>query len=301
MGALDLAGGQGEFLPGNQLFGAVGKGAQANFGTLGVQHGCHGQIQLLRQGAQQAVTTGVFLVIAVGEVKTGNVHTVFQQLTQNAGLIGRRTHSANNFRFTHKMYLLMHLKNTNFPHFIVYYKTHPQASGKAEQREFYGAFLAVLPGAAAQTQNFFNFRKKMREILAQRQKIRYNRGNRLIIRRISVMIQFLSATGTASTAEMIVSFLPIVILLVFMIVLVYLPQKRQDKKDAAMRNSIEIGDKVTTIGGIVGIVCAIADKDDTLVIETGSDRTKIRFRRSAISGVEKLDAGKDSKAAPVKK
>mgnify|MGYP004729099433 CR=1 FL=1 len=108
------------------------------------------------------------------------------------------------------------------------------------------------------------------------------------------MIQFLSATGTASTAEMIVSFLPIVILLVFMIVLVYLPQKRQDKKDAAMRNSIEIG-------GIVGIVCAIADKDDTLVIETGSDRTKIRFRRSAISGVEKLDAGKDSKSAPVKK
>ena len=115
------------------------------------------------------------------------------------------------------------------------------------------------------------------------------------------MIQFLSATSTASTAEMIVSFLPIVILLVIMIVLVYLPQKRQDKKDAAMRNSIEIGDKVTTIGGIVGIVCAIADKDDTLVIETGSDRTKIRFRRSAISGVEKLDAGKDSKAAPVKK
>ena len=100
---------------------------------------------------------------------------------------------------------------------------------------------------------------------------------------------------------MIVSFLPIVILLVFMIVLVYLPQKRQDKKDAAMRNSIEIGDKVTTIGGIVGIVCAISDKDDTLVIETGSDRTKIRFRRSAISGVEKLDAGKDSKSAPVKK
>ena len=70
-----------------------------------------------------------------------------------------------------------------------------------------------------------------------------------------------------------------------MIVLIYLPQKRQDKKDAAMRNSIEIGDKVTTIGGIVGIVCAIADKDDTLVIETGSDRTKIRFRRSAISSV----------------
>ena len=72
-------------------------------------------------------------------------------------------------------------------------------------------------------------------------------------------------------------------------------------KDAAMRSSIEIGDKVTTIGGIVGIVCAIADKDDTIVIETGSDRTKIRFRRTAISSGEKLDAGKDSKSTTVKK
>ena len=117
------------------------------------------------------------------------------------------------------------------------------------------------------------------------------------------MIQFLNAaTGTASTAEMLLSFLPMILIIVFMIVLIYLPQKRQDKKDAAMRSSIEIGDKVTTIGGIVGIVCAIADKDDTLaVIETGSDRTKIRFRRSAISSVEKLDTGKDSKSTPVKK
>ena len=113
------------------------------------------------------------------------------------------------------------------------------------------------------------------------------------------MIQFLNAaTGTATTAEMLLSFLPMILIIVFMIVL---PQKRQDKKDAAMRSSIEIGDKVTTIGGIVGIVCAIADKDDTIVIETGSDRTKIRFRRSAISSVEKLDTGKDSKSTPVKK
>ena len=121
------------------------------------------------------------------------------------------------------------------------------------------------------------------------------------------MIQFLNAaSGTASTTEMLLSFLPMILILVFMVVLIYLPQKRQDKKDAAMRGSIEIGDKVTTIGGIVGIVCAIADKDDTLVIETGSDRTKIRFRRSAISSVEKLDMGntaKDTakKDAPAKK
>ena len=115
------------------------------------------------------------------------------------------------------------------------------------------------------------------------------------------MIQFLSATGSASMTETLFTLLPMILIIVFMFILIYLPQKRQDKKDAAMRNSIEIGDKVTTIGGIVGIVCAIADKDDTLGIETGSDRTKIRFRRSAISSVEKLDTGKDSKSTPVKK
>ena len=115
------------------------------------------------------------------------------------------------------------------------------------------------------------------------------------------MIQFLSATGSASMTETLFTLLPMILIIVFMFILIYLPQKRQDKKDAAMRSSIEIGDKVSTIGGIVGIVCAIADKDDTIVLETGSDRTKIRFRRSAISGVEKLDTGKDSKSAPVKK
>lgn len=115
------------------------------------------------------------------------------------------------------------------------------------------------------------------------------------------MIQFLSATGSASMTETLFTLLPMILIIVFMFILIYLPQKRQDKKDAAMRSSIEIGDKVSTIGGIVGIVCAIADKDDTIVIETGSDRTKIRFRRSAISSVEKLDTGKDSKSTPVKK
>lgn len=114
------------------------------------------------------------------------------------------------------------------------------------------------------------------------------------------MIQFLSATGSASMTETLFTLLPMILIIVFMFILIYLPQKRQDKKDAAMRSSIEIGDKVSTIGGIVGIVCAISEKDDTIVLETGSDRTKIRFRRTVIASVEKLDmGGKDT--TPAKK
>ena len=116
------------------------------------------------------------------------------------------------------------------------------------------------------------------------------------------MIQFLE-TATESTAGSLISLvLPMVLIIAFMYVLIYLPQKKQDKKDAAMRSSIEVGDKVTTIGGIVGRVVSIADKDDTFVLETGSDRTKIRFRRTAISAVEKLEINKEKeKETPVKK
>ena len=108
------------------------------------------------------------------------------------------------------------------------------------------------------------------------------------------MVQFMETSSSGGMIGMIVSLL---ILVVFMYLIIYLPQKRQDKKDTAMRNSIEIGDEVTTIGGVIGRVTAI--KEDTFVLETGSDRVKIRFRRSAIASVEKLDmgTGKDSKDA----
>ena len=91
-------------------------------------------------------------------------------------------------------------------------------------------------------------------------------------------------TGTESMVSLFFTLALMVVLLYFMI---YRPQKKQEKKDAAMRNSLEIGDQVTTIGGVIGRVLAI--KDDTFVLETGSDRVKIRFTKTAIGSVEKLN------------
>ncbi|MEG2429430.1 MAG: preprotein translocase subunit YajC, partial [Oscillospiraceae bacterium] len=54
----------------------------------------------------------------------------------------------------------------------------------------------------------------------------------------------------------------------------------KDKEIQNMRNGLQVGDEVTTVGGIVGIVVNI--KEDTVVIETGSDRCKIRIKRWAI-------------------
>ena len=62
------------------------------------------------------------------------------------------------------------------------------------------------------------------------------------------------------------------------------PQKKQEKKDAEMRNALAVGDEVTTIGGIIGKVVSI--KEETFVLETTKDRTKIRFLRGAIRSVD---------------
>ena len=92
---------------------------------------------------------------------------------------------------------------------------------------------------------------------------------------------------TTTTESYISLFFTLALMLVLLYFMIYRPQKKQEKKDAAMRAALEIGDQVTTIGGIVGRVVAI--KDDTFVLKTGADRVKIRFIKNAISSVEKLN------------
>lgn len=62
------------------------------------------------------------------------------------------------------------------------------------------------------------------------------------------------------------------------------PQKKQDQEVNNMRNNLEVGDEVTTIGGIIGEIVSI--KEETVIIETGKDRVRIRFLRSAIRCVD---------------
>ncbi len=70
------------------------------------------------------------------------------------------------------------------------------------------------------------------------------------------------------------------------------PQRKKQKEEEAMRSSIEIGDDVTTIGGVVGKVIAIREDDDTFVLETGSDKTRIRFKKWAVSSIDTTDKQK---------
>lgn len=61
-------------------------------------------------------------------------------------------------------------------------------------------------------------------------------------------------------------------------------QKKQDKEVADMRSGLRVGDEVTTTGGIVGRIVQI--KEETVVVETSRDGTKIRFLKSAIARVD---------------
>ena len=81
-----------------------------------------------------------------------------------------------------------------------------------------------------------------------------------------------------------ISILGIVAVVVFFYFFMIRPQKKQEKQERAMRDALQVGDEVTTIGGIIGKVVSI--KEETFVLETTKDRTKIRFLKGAIRSVD---------------
>ena len=81
----------------------------------------------------------------------------------------------------------------------------------------------------------------------------------------------------------LIQFGPLVLIILVMYFLMIRPQQKKQKEEQKMRNSLRVGDELTTIGGIKGRVVAI--KDDTITVETGSDRTKMQFEKWAIQTV----------------
>ena len=77
--------------------------------------------------------------------------------------------------------------------------------------------------------------------------------------------------------------IPLILLLVIMYFLLIRPQKKREKEVNAMRNAIQVGDEVITIGGICGKV--VKTKEETLVIQVGADKVKFEMMRWSISKV----------------
>ena len=95
--------------------------------------------------------------------------------------------------------------------------------------------------------------------------------------------------------------------LIAMIAIMYFlmirPQRKKQKEEQTMRDNVQIGDEITTIGGIMGKVVTV--KEDSLVIETGADRNKMKIARWAVSvnntANEKLAAEREAAKAAQEK
>lgn len=93
-----------------------------------------------------------------------------------------------------------------------------------------------------------------------------------------------SSMGTVGTIIYYgVFFLIIILIFYFMMIR---PQKKREKESTAMRNNLQVGDEIITTGGIVGRVVMI--KEDSLIIESGADRNKIRIKKWAIQSNETI-------------
>jgi len=91
--------------------------------------------------------------------------------------------------------------------------------------------------------------------------------------------------------SMLMMFLPIILIFYFLMIR---PESKRKKEAEQLRKNLSVGDRITTIGGIVGTIVSI--KDDKFVIETGADQVRIEFRKWALStndtAVEKANAEK---------
>ena len=93
-----------------------------------------------------------------------------------------------------------------------------------------------------------------------------------------------AATESAGILSIVVSMLPLVLVIVVMYFILIRPQKKKEKEVAKMRNNLQVGDEIVTAGGIVGRVVSL--REDTILIETGSNNTKIRIKPWAVFSCE---------------
>ncbi len=105
---------------------------------------------------------------------------------------------------------------------------------------------------------------------------------------MSVLNNVLLTAGTDATGggSMWISLAMIVVLVGVMYFVMIRPQNKRRKKEEKMRQELQVGDDVTTIGGIMGKIVSIKEETDSIVIETGIDRSKIRIKRWSIASCD---------------
>jgi len=103
---------------------------------------------------------------------------------------------------------------------------------------------------------------------------------------MTLLLQATEGLDISSIASLLLPIVATALIFYFMLIR---PENKRKKSIAKMLSELAVGDEVTTRGGIVGKISSI--KDDKLVIETGSDRTKIQIMRWAV-----MNKGSDTNA-----
>ena len=108
------------------------------------------------------------------------------------------------------------------------------------------------------------------------------------------MVNFLTTTGTAATGGMMSTVVMMVAMLGIFYFMLIRPENKRKKEAEQMRSAVKTGDRVTTIGGVVGVVVNV--KDDKFVLETGADQVRIEFAKWALSTNETAAAAAKEEA-----
>ena len=109
-----------------------------------------------------------------------------------------------------------------------------------------------------------------------------------------------STAAAGSNSSMIIMLVAMFAIMYFVMIR---PQKKRQKEEQEMRNAVEVGDEITTIGGICGRVVIV--KEQHLIIETGADRNRMQITRWAVqqnvTATERVKAEREAAKAAAEK
>ena len=95
------------------------------------------------------------------------------------------------------------------------------------------------------------------------------------------MLNFLADAAQGSNGGMMGTIIMLVVMVGVFYFMLIRPENKRKKEAEELRSSVKVGDRVTTIGGITGVVVSV--KDDKFVLETGADQVRIEFLKWALS------------------
>ena len=105
------------------------------------------------------------------------------------------------------------------------------------------------------------------------------------------MVNFLTDAAGAGMGSTVIMLVLMVAVFYFMLIR---PENKRKKEAEQMRGAVKTGDKIVTIGGIIGTVVNV--KEDKIVIETSADQVRIEFAKWAISSNETAAEAKKAEA-----